>query len=64
MTTTSAALEIRAVTKCYGELKAVQNVSFTVENGIFGLLGANGAGKSTLLKSILGVIPIESGEVL
>lgn len=63
-TASAAALEIRAVTKCYGALKAVQNVSFTVENGIFGLLGANGAGKSTLLKSILGVIPIDSGEVL
>lgn len=60
-------LKIDKLTKSYGNLKAVDNVSFTVNKGeIFGLLGENGAGKSTIIKTILGLIPLEdnnAGEI-
>jgi ABC-2 type transport system ATP-binding protein len=59
----SPALEIQNVTKRYGELVAVNTVSFTINREIFGLLGANGAGKSTLLKAILGLIKVDEGEI-
>jgi len=50
------------VTKLYGEQKAVDNASFTVETGqIVGLLGPNGAGKSTLMKIITCFIPPSDG---
>lgn len=57
------ALEIKNVTKRYDELVAVDNVSFTVDREIFGLLGANGAGKSTLLKAVLGLVKVDAGEI-
>ena len=57
------ALEIRGVTKTYGELRAVDDVSFTVDGGIFGLVGANGAGKSTLYRAILDLVDIDAGEI-
>lgn len=44
-------IDIRSITKNYGDFKALDNVSLTIEKGIiFGLLGPNGAGKSTLIK--------------
>lgn len=44
-------IEIRSLSKSYGEFKVLDNVSLTIEKGIiFGLLGPNGAGKSTLIK--------------
>jgi ABC-type uncharacterized transport system ATPase subunit len=50
-----ALLEVRAVTKVYGLLRALDGVDLTVEAGTFhGLIGPNGSGKSTLLKSIAG----------
>lgn len=46
----------RNVTKSFGDLRAVDNVSFDIEKGcITGLIGPNGAGKTTLLKAILGL---------
>jgi ABC-2 type transport system ATP-binding protein len=46
----------RNVTKSYGDLRAVDNVSFDIEKGrITGLIGPNGAGKTTLLKAVLGL---------
>ena len=46
----------RNVSKSYGSLKAVDNVSFEIEKGrIMGLIGPNGAGKTTLLKALLGL---------
>ncbi len=46
----------RNVSKSYGAVRAVDNVSFDVEKGcITGLIGPNGAGKTTLLKAVLGL---------
>ncbi len=60
-----AALEIRNVTKVFGGLTALNDVSFSVEPGkIFGLIGPNGAGKSTMFKVIAGFHQPTSGEVL
>lgn len=56
-------LEIRNVTKKYHKTLAVDNASFTVEQGRVGiLLGPNGAGKSTIIKSIAGLVKY-SGEI-
>ena len=45
------AVEVKGLTKRYGDLTAVNNVNFTIEEGeIFGLLGPNGAGKTTTLE--------------
>ncbi len=58
-------LSIRGVTKIFGGLIAVDNVSFDVGRGeVVGLLGDNGAGKSTLIKCISGVHSPEEGEIL
>lgn len=56
-------LQIVDAVKTYGELRAVDGVSFTVEGGIFGLLGANGAGKSTLMKAVLDLVRLDSGDM-
>ncbi len=49
-------VEVNNVSKSYGELKAVDNLSFTAYRGeIFGLLGPNGAGKTTTLEMIEGL---------
>ena len=58
-------IEIKSVTKKYGDKKALDNVSFTVNDGeIFGFIGHNGAGKTTLIKSICGIIDFNDGEIL
>jgi ABC-2 type transport system ATP-binding protein len=58
------ALEARQLVKQYPGIRAVDDVSFTVPQGIcFGLLGPNGAGKTTTIEIIEGVIPATSGEV-
>jgi len=58
-------LELRGVRKIFGGLRAVNDVSFTVEKGsIFGLIGPNGAGKTTLFNVITGVYTPESGSIL
>jgi manganese/iron transport system ATP-binding protein len=57
-------LEVRHLTVSYREIQAVQNVSFCLQAGqVAALLGPNGAGKSTLVQAILGLIPVERGQV-
>ncbi len=57
-------IEVKNITKCYGNTKAVDNVSFTVESGeILGFLGPNGAGKSTTMNIITGYLSSSSGTV-
>ena len=58
-------LEVKNITKYYGNNRAVNNLSFTVNDGeIFGLLGENGAGKTTTFRIIMGLIEASEGEVL
>ena len=49
------------LTKRYGSVVAVSDLSVDVDAGVVGLVGANGAGKSTLLKMLLGLLPATSG---
>ena len=58
-------IEIKNVTKKYGNNIALKNVSFTVNDGeIFGFIGHNGAGKTTLIKSIVGIHKFDEGDIL
>ena len=58
-------IEIKKVTKKYGNNKAVNNVSFKVGDGeIFAFIGHNGAGKTTLIKCITGIQEFDSGSIL
>ena len=57
-------LEAAGLAKRYGAVRALDGVSFIVEPGITGLLGANGAGKSTALKLFLGLIQPTEGRAL
>jgi ABC-2 type transport system ATP-binding protein len=54
------------VTKTYGAVTALDNLSVAVPTGAIGLLGPNGSGKTTMIRTLLGLIPIDrgSGEVL
>lgn len=57
-------IAVKNITKLYGEQKALNNVSFSIEKGeIVGFLGPNGAGKSTMMKIITGYINASEGEV-
>ena len=57
-------LEVKNVTKQFGDYKALNNVSFTIPEGsIYGLLGPNGAGKTTLIRIINQITMPDSGQV-
>ena len=57
-------LKVENVTKKYGDLVAVDNLSFSLEDGeVFGLLGLNGAGKTTTFRMILGLIDDYDGNI-
>ncbi|MGE0761774.1 MAG: ABC transporter ATP-binding protein [Bdellovibrionales bacterium] len=57
-------IEVRSLTKNYGDRQAIQNLTFTVNKGeVVGFLGPNGAGKSTTMKIITGYMAPSSGEV-
>ncbi|MFI5040544.1 MAG: ABC transporter ATP-binding protein [Acidimicrobiales bacterium] len=61
----TAMLELRDVVVRYGKIEALKGVSVTVEHGeIVTLIGANGAGKTTTLKTISGLRPVTSGDIL
>ncbi|MBR5657944.1 MAG: ABC transporter ATP-binding protein [Lachnospiraceae bacterium] len=58
-------LEIKKLTKYYGKVKGVENLSLALDRGeIFGFIGPNGAGKSTTIRSIMNLINKDSGSVL
>lgn len=57
-------LELQNITKDYGTKQALDHISLSLENGIYGLLGPNGAGKSTLMNIITGNLKPTSGVVL
>jgi spermidine/putrescine transport system ATP-binding protein len=64
-TTTADVLELRAVSKIYSRVKAVQEVSFKVPRGEFlCIIGPSGCGKTTLLRLIAGFVQPSSGEIL
>ena len=57
-------IEVRNLTKAYGDRLAVENISFTVNRGeILGFLGQNGAGKTTTMKILTGFMAATSGSV-
>lgn len=58
-------IELKGLTKAFGEIEAVKNVSVTIKEGaVFGLIGTNGAGKSTVLRMMAGVLQPDEGLVL
>ncbi len=58
-------LEVKSLTKKFGNFTALQDISLEVKDGsVYGLVGYNGAGKTTLLKNISGIYKPENGEVL
>ena len=59
-----AQIEVTGLTRSFGELRAVDDVSFTVPGGILtGFVGGNGAGKTTTMRLIMGLLAAHGGEV-
>lgn len=59
-----SAIDIKGITKLYGQQKALDTIDLQIESGeVLGLLGPNGAGKSTLMKILCGFIPPTSGTI-
>ena len=54
--------QLQNVTKTYGRITALSELSLEVPEGAIGLLGPNGAGKTTMIRTLLGLISIDSGE--
>ncbi len=63
MATEAAKVEVQNVSRWYGDVVAVNDISFTLEPGITGLLGPNGAGKSTMLHIISGFLRPSVGRI-
>ena len=64
MSTADARLEVKKLTKRFGGLVAVKDISFRVKAGeILGLIGPNGSGKSTAMKAIMGIERPDGGSV-
>ena len=58
-------IEVKGVTKCFGNFKALDRLSMTVPTGaIYGLVGPNGSGKSTIIRHIMGIYRPDFGEIL
>lgn len=58
-------IEVKHLCRKYGEHRAVDDLSFTIENGyVYGFLGPNGAGKSTTMNMITGCLAATSGQIL
>ena len=56
-------LEIKQITKTYGQKQALKGLDLVLTPGIYGLLGPNGAGKSTLMNIISGILPQTTGKI-
>ena len=57
-------LEIRNLTKTFGDFKALDDLSMTVPKGtVYGLVGPNGAGKSTVIRCMVGVYRPDCGSI-
>jgi branched-chain amino acid transport system ATP-binding protein len=58
-------LEVQNLSVAYGDIEAVQNVSFNLDQGeLVTIVGANGAGKTSILNAVMGIEPIRSGRIL
>ena len=57
-------IEIKNISKKYGKVEALREVSLTLEHGIYALLGPNGSGKTTLMNILAGLLKPSGGEVL
>ncbi len=58
-------IEVKNLTKCFDDFKAIDNITATIEEGhVFGLIGTNGAGKSTFMRMVSGVLKPNEGEIL
>src|SRR5213078_1149149 len=57
----STLFQFACFTKLYGSIHALDNLSVSVPVGAIGLLGPNGSGKTTMIRTLLGLIPIDSG---
>lgn len=58
-------IDVKNISKTFGNNKALDDVSFTIEEGkAFGILGRNGAGKTTFIRVLLGIIEADGGEIL
>ena len=58
-------IEVKKLSIGYNEYRVISDLSFSIAEGeLVGIIGCNGAGKSTLLKTIRGMLPKQSGEVL
>jgi ABC-type sugar transport system ATPase subunit len=59
------ALEVKSISKRFGAVRAVRDVSFAIQAGsVLGLIGDNGAGKSTIVNMVAGVFPPDEGQIL
>ncbi|MCZ4280124.1 ATP-binding cassette domain-containing protein [Kiloniella laminariae] len=58
-------LDVRELTRSFGQIRALDNVSFSVQQGrSLVIIGGSGSGKTLLLKAILGVVDVDSGQIL
>lgn len=58
-------IEVKNLSKCFDEIKAIDGISAHIEEGhVFGLIGTNGAGKSTFMRMLSGVLKPDAGEIL
>ena len=56
-------LKIKDLTKSFGKTEAVSHISYTLTNGVYGLLGVNGAGKTTLMRMLCTLVEPSSGSI-
>jgi ABC-2 type transport system ATP-binding protein len=64
LSTTTSAVELRAVTKTFGGLKAVDGLDLTIPRGaLYGFIGPNGAGKTTTIRMIMSILMPDSGDL-